>query len=87
MVVTLASARGFSTSELAKRIGIHRNRLADKIAGRQPFRESEILALAAALGVSPGQLFGDPVALLTGGSSSAWTTAVQVRRHLRAVAA
>lgn len=72
MVATLARARGISTSELAGRIGIHRNRLADKIAGRQPFRESEIVGLAEALGVDPGRLFGDPVELLTGGSSSAW---------------
>lgn len=80
MVATLARARGLTTSALAEAIGIHRNRMADKIAGRQPFREQEILALAELLDVPPGRLFDDPVALLTGGSGSAWTRRTAGRR-------
>lgn len=75
MISTLARARGLTMGQVAEELGIHRNRLADKIAGRQPFRESEILAAAELFGVAPGRLFDDPLELLgvTGGSSSACT--------------
>lgn len=90
MVATLARARGLSTSALGAAIGVHRNRMADKIAGRNPFKESEILALAELLGVPPARLFEDPLELLgvvSGGSSSACTrTAPAPARHLRLVA-
>lgn len=85
MITTLARAHGVTLGQVADELGIHRNRLADKIAGRQPFRESEIIAAAAFFGVTPGQLFQDPLELLgvTGGSSSAWT---HRRHHLALVA-
>lgn len=88
MIATLARARGMSIAQLAGELGVHRNRLADKIAGRQPFKESEIVAAARFFGVPPGQLFQDPLELLgvSGGSSSAWTRRVLVRRHLRVAA-
>lgn len=85
MVATLARAKGVTLGQVADHLGIHRNRLTDKISGRQHFRESDILALADYFGVAPGQLFGDPVALLTGGSSSACTD--RAAGHLRLVAA
>lgn len=77
MVATLARARGITTAALGAAIGIHRNRMADKIAGRNPFKESEILALAELLGVPPARLFEDPLELLgvtTSGSEFACTT-------------
>lgn len=64
MVATLARANGTSFSALALELGMHRNRLADKIAGRRPFQEGEILALAEFFGVPPGRLFDDPRQLL-----------------------
>lgn len=73
MVATLARAKGVTLGEVAEVLGIHRNRLTDKINGRQHFRESDIVALADYFGIEPGRLFGDPLVLLTGGSSSAWT--------------
>lgn len=69
MVATLARAKGVTLGEVAGVLGIHRNRLTDKINGRQHFRESDIVTLADYFGVDPGRLFGDPVALLTGGTS------------------
>lgn len=72
MIATLARAHELTIGEVADELGIHRNRLADKIAGRQPFRESEIIAAAELFGVEPGRLFEDPLALLNGRSSSAW---------------
>jgi len=76
MITTLAAAQNIQLGDVAARLGIHRNRLTDKIAGRQAFRESEILAAAAFLGVPPGRLFDDPLELLgvTSVSESAWTT-------------
>lgn len=77
MVATLARARGITTAALGAAIGVHRNRMADKIAGRNPFKESEILALADLLGVPPARLFEDPLELLgvtTSGSEFACTT-------------
>lgn len=87
MIAALARAKGVSMGELADVLGIHRNRLSDKIAGRHAFRESEILAAADYFGITPGRLFGDPVALLTGGSESAWTRRTAGQRHLELVAA
>lgn len=84
MVATLARARGMTTSDLALATGIHRNRLADKIAGRRAFTEGEIVGLADVLGVPPSKLFDDPLALLTGGSSSACVRIFAGQRHLRA---
>lgn len=86
MIATLARAHGLTRGQVAAAIGIHPNRLADKIAGRQAFREDEILAAAELFGVTPGRLFGDPVALLTGGSESAWPRRTAGQRH-RLVAA
>lgn len=73
MIATLTRAHGFTRAQVAGALGIHPNRLADKIAGRQPFRESEIIAAAELFGVTPGRLFEDPLALLSGVSESAWT--------------
>jgi transcriptional regulator with XRE-family HTH domain len=89
MISTLARARGVTQSDLAIELGIHRNRLADKIAGRVDFKESEIVAAARYFGVEPGRLFEDPLKLLgvTGGSSSAWIRRWAGQRHLRVVAA
>lgn len=88
MIANLARAHGLTIGQVAEALGIHRNRLADKIAGRLPFRESEILAAAKLFGVEPGQLFEDPLALLSGRSSSAWIRRFAgQRRHLRPVAA
>lgn len=84
MIAALAAAKGVTHAELAELIGIHRNRFSDKVKGKSSFREAEISAIADRLGVSPGQLFSDPVALLTGVSESAWT---HRRRHLCLVAA
>lgn len=64
MVATLARAQGITYGDLAVKVGIHRNRLGDKIAGRRAFREQEIIALADFFGVSPGHLFEDPLELL-----------------------
>lgn len=64
MVATLARARGLTVTALAQAVGLHRNRLADKIAGRQSFTETDILVLADHLGVDPGRLFEDPLELL-----------------------
>lgn len=64
MVATLMRARGMTIGQLAEEVGIHRNRLGDKIAGRMAFREDDILALSNALGVPPGRLFDDPLELL-----------------------
>lgn len=50
--------------QAAAHLGIHRNSLAEKIAGRRPFLEDEILALAAYFDIPPGRLFEDPAALL-----------------------
>jgi transcriptional regulator with XRE-family HTH domain len=86
MVATLAEARGLTRLELAAKIGVHRNRLSDKIAGRLPFTETEILALAETLGVAPGRLFDDPVSALTAGFESACTARGAGQRHLRLVA-
>lgn len=74
MVATLARAKGVTVVALAGELGMHRNRLQDKIAGRRDFSESEIRRIAAYFGVTPGQLFEDPLELLgiSGGSSSAW---------------
>ena len=82
MVATLARARGVTIVDLAAALGMHRNRLADKIAGRRDWREHEILAVAAFFDVEPGRLFADPMVLLTGGSSSAWTPNIAGQPHL-----
>ena len=87
MIATLTRAHGLTRGQVAAALGVHPNRLADKIAGRQPFRESEIIAAAELFGVAPGRLFEDPLALLSGVGESAWTPLVQVRRHLELVAA
>ena len=68
MVAAMARARGVSTTELAAEIGMHRNRLADKIAGRRDWREREIQAAADYFGVEPGHLFENPLELLGIGS-------------------
>lgn len=82
MIAALAAAKGVNYAEMAAYLGVHRNRFSDKVKGKLPFKEAEIMALAAYFDVSPGTLFEDPVALLTGGSSSACT-----RTPLRLVAA
>jgi transcriptional regulator with XRE-family HTH domain len=64
MVSALATAQRLSVKALAERAGIHRNRLYDKIAGRQAFTEQDILRLAAELNVPAGRLFEDPLQLL-----------------------
>lgn len=64
MVATLARAKGYPLGALAGAVGIHRNRLSDKIAGRVAFTEGDILRLAEALGVPPARLFEDPLELL-----------------------
>lgn len=89
MVATLARARGESISKLALAVEIHRNRLADKIAGRRLFTEDEILALAAHFGVPPGRLFDDPLELLgaTSESASAWMARAAGHSDFSAVAA
>lgn len=74
MINTLARAHGLTRGQVADALGVHPNRLADKIAGRQPFRESEILAAAELFRVAPGRLFEDPLALLSGVSEFACTT-------------
>jgi hypothetical protein len=74
MVATIARAKGIPLVTIAADLDIHRNRLADKIAGRHAFKEQDIVALADYLGVPVGRLFDDPAELLgvIGGSSSAW---------------
>lgn len=80
MVVTLARARRITLGQIAERIGVHRNSLTEKIAGRSPFTEDEIILMAEVLGVRPARLFEDPLELLglaepsISGSASAWTT-------------
>lgn len=74
MIAALAAARGINHAELAEAIGVHRNRFSDKVKGKIPFREAEIVIVAERLGVEPGRLFADPVALLTGAGESAWRT-------------
>lgn len=77
MIATLTRAHGLTRGQVAAALGVHPNRLADKIAGRQPFRESEILAAAELFRVPPGRLFEDPLELLgvtTSGSEFACTT-------------
>lgn len=64
MVGILVRARNETMGGVAQAIGMHRNRLADKIAGRRQFTEAEILALANHFGVEPGRLFDDPLELL-----------------------
>lgn len=86
MVATLARAKGVTLGQVADHLGIHRNRLTDKINGRMHFRESDIVALADYFDVPPGRLFGNPLALLTGESESAWTRRSAGQRHLAAAA-
>lgn len=69
MVATLARAKGLSVGAFASAMGMHRNRLAARIAGRQEFSEREIRKAAEILGVTPGQLFEDPLELLGIGPS------------------
>lgn len=64
MVIALAGAQRLSIRSLAEKSGIHRNRLSEKIRGDRAFTERDILRLAEELGVSPGQLFDDPLKLL-----------------------
>lgn len=64
MVATLIRARNETVAAVAAATGIHRNRLADKIAGRRKFSEEEILTLASHFNISPGRLFEDPLELL-----------------------
>lgn len=70
MVATLARAKGLSLGAFASAMGMHRNRLAARIAGRQEFSEREIRKAAEILGVTPGRLFEDPLELLGIGSAS-----------------
>ena len=65
MVAAMLRATGRTTTEAATILGVHRNSLAEKIAGRRPFTEEEIITLAGYFGVAPGQLFNDPVELLS----------------------
>ena len=71
MVLTLARAMGVPTLRVAEVIGIHRNRLYDKVNGRIKFTEQEIIALAEFFGVPPGRLFEDPRDLLGVGAAPA----------------
>lgn len=71
MVATLCRARGVTSGALAADTGIHRNRLADKIAGRREFSESEIRRIADFFGIAPGRLFEDPLELLGIGTATA----------------
>lgn len=71
MVVTLASATGRSMRQVAEEVGIHRNRLSDKVNGKLRFTEQEIVRLATFFGVEPGLLFRDPKSLLGVGSGPA----------------
>lgn len=64
MVATLIRARNETITSVAAMTGIHRNRLADKIAGRRAFTEPEIIALASHFDIPPGRLFDDPLELL-----------------------
>jgi transcriptional regulator with XRE-family HTH domain len=74
MVVTLAKATGVTMATVAATLNMHRNTLAEKLAGRRPFTEDEIVLLARLFQVPPGRLFDDPLELLgaTGRSGSAW---------------
>lgn len=87
MIATLARAKGIPLGDVAQALGIHRNRLTDKMRGRQAFREDEIVAAARFFDVPVGRLFDNPVALLTGVSESAWTRTTAGQRHLHLVAA
>lgn len=82
MIAALAAAKGVSHAELAALLDLHRNRFSDKIHGKAPFREAEITTLAEFFAVDPGQLFADPMVLLTGGSQSAWTPNTAGQPHL-----
>lgn len=75
MIAAIAAAKGVTHAELAELVGVHRNRFSDKLRGKAPFREAEIVTLAEFFGVNPGQLFQDPLELLgvSEGSSSACT--------------
>ncbi len=80
MVAALIRVTGRTITDAAAHLGIHRNSLADKIAGRRPFTEDEILALAGFFEVTPAQLFEDPRQLL--GVSPAQSRCIEVPRHL-----
>jgi transcriptional regulator with XRE-family HTH domain len=60
MVDVLTRVRRLTLGQLAEQLGIHPNSLRDKISGRRPFTEDEIIILAQTLGVSVGDLFADP---------------------------
>lgn len=64
MVSALASAHGIQHIEMAAELGIHRNSLSEKVAGKRRFTDEEIVRLAEMLGVPPGRLFDDPVEML-----------------------
>jgi hypothetical protein len=84
MVATLAKAAGIAMGTVATALDMHRNTLAEKMAGRRPFTEDEIVVLAQLLGTTPGRLFEDPRELLglrtpkvnPGKGESAWNTEV-----------
>lgn len=80
MVAALLKVTGKTTLEGAALLGMHRNSLADKIAGRRAFTEDEIVTLAAYFDVPPGRLFEDPAALL--GVSRAQSRCIEVPRRL-----
>lgn len=75
MVLTLARAMGVPTMRVAEVLGMHRNRLYDKVNGRIKFTEQEIIALAEFFGVEPGHLFKDPRDLLGVGAAPAQPSA------------
>lgn len=83
MVSAIAAAMKMTQTELAQRAQIHRNRLADKIAGRREFTESEILRLAEALGVPPARLFENPLELLGVAPSYAVSSSASSYREVR----
>lgn len=67
-VGTMASAlmrvHGLSAGRVAGHLGLHRNTLYEKLAGRTAFYEEEIVALADLFRVPVGRLFDDPAELL-----------------------
>ena len=78
MVLALAKVANLSLGEVATHLDLHRNSLAEKVAGRRPFTEDEIVALAELFGVTPGRMFDDPAELL--GISGPNVTALAAKR-------
>lgn len=65
VVRILMQWRGVSRLDVMQATGTSKQTLSERLAGKSPFKDYELIALADLLGVEPGIFFKDPGDLIT----------------------